>query len=144
VPVHDDRAEQVGRGGGDRVAHRHDDEQERVVGRLQVEAVGGVVVDLGGVVGEEQPRMGDDELDVAAAVEAAQDRERAELVADPDEDEPAGVGEARQAAGEVQLGELVCRCHRRKSITKRRIQPSKPCSMARPTASWRFFAPSFS
>src|SRR5205085_4815318 len=94
-------------------------EQQGVLGRLQLEAAGDVVVDLGLVVGEEHRRMGHDELEtgtiILAVVEAAQHRERTGLVAEADEDEAAGVGEPRQATGEVQLGEVFLGAHRRKS-----------------------------
>jgi hypothetical protein len=118
VAVDDDRAEEVGGGGRHRVGHRDDDEQQGVVGRLQVEPVGRVVVDLGLVVGKEQAGVGDHELHVGALIEAAEHRERAELVADAHEDEAAHLGKARQAAGEVELRQLLFGLdvgHRRKS-----------------------------
>ena len=87
---------------------------------LESKGMKGLVVDLRFVVGEEDARRGDDELETVV-IEAAQHREERPFVTEADEHEPAGVGETGQAGVEDDLGGVVggrfgrAADHRRKS-----------------------------
>src|SRR6476469_5267095 len=98
--VDHERGEQVGRGVLGFVAQGDDEQQQRVLGVGELEALGGHVVDDRGVVGEERLRGDDDEA--RALLVLAHELEHA-LAAAFDQREPLGLGEADDARLEGQL-----------------------------------------
>src|ERR1700730_6571348 len=135
--VHDDRTEQIC--GGRVLAHRHDDEHERVVGAAQTESIDHVVVEIDREVGKERLGGGNEESEVGI-VERPHQAERAARHAPGLETEAPRKGKRRQASREVQRGELVDGRHRagdsRKSASERGTTRYAVASAASYASNW--------